>query len=105
MLVIEPVLVPVLVPVSYSGVPQETRKTLLGAEAPRSVFRVRWAPGVKVKVREPLGYPWAPGVKVKVREGSRKFEKEGSRKLDKQDNVLESMRNIEKEYSRKLGKV
>ena len=51
------------------GVPQETRKTLLGAVAPRSVFRVRWAPGVKVKVREPLGYPWAPGVKVKVREG------------------------------------
>ena len=41
-------------------------------EAPRSVFRVRWAPGVKVKFRESLGYLWAPGVKVKVR---RKFEK------------------------------
>ncbi len=55
-------------PRSYPGVPQDTRKTLLGAEAPRSVFRARWAPGVRVKVREPLGHPWAPGVKVKVRE-------------------------------------
>ena len=33
---------------------------------------MRWAPGVKVKFRESLGYLWAPGVKVKVR---RKFEK------------------------------
>ncbi len=51
----------VLVLVSYPGVPQETRKTLLGAEAPRSVFRVRWAPGVKVKVRTP-GVPLGPRV-------------------------------------------
>ena len=49
----------VLVLVSYPGVPQETRKTLLGAEAPRSVFRVRWAPGVKVKIRTP-GVPLGP---------------------------------------------
>ncbi len=49
------VLVVLVVLVSYPEVPQETRKSLLGAEAPRSVFRVRWAPGVKVKVRETPG--------------------------------------------------
>ena len=35
---------------------------------------------------------WAPGVKVNVREGSRKFEKEGSREVEK---VGESLRKHE----------
>ncbi len=66
----------------------------------RIVFRVRWAPGVNVKVREPLGYPWAQGVEVKVREkvrekvGERSFErklgKESMETYDKYEKVAQS---------------
>ena len=57
---------------------------------------MRWAPGLKVKVREPLGCPWAPGVKVKVRERPRKCEKEGSRKVEKVRESVKSVKKFEK---------
>ncbi len=53
-------------------------------ESSRKLEKEGWAPGVEVKVREPLGYPWAPGVKMKAGEKirERRFEKVRERKYE-----------------------